>query len=175
MLDASGLVGDDDVYKRNPAFLRLFDLALEDSFDPTNVQHHDVSSATFDVNAGELRVTVFPAAGKSLAEFIAGGSSLVTLTPFYLKLETAGSQLEYPEDSEITVTFEGAFADAEGNPDEGTTSGTLSDITDLNAEEYDFFRFQVHFDLSTSGASVDQETPRPGIEFLRVPFRLLTP
>ncbi len=175
VFDAAGLVGADEVYKRNAALLRLFELELEDSFDEDNVQHHDVAAAVYDSDVDQLLVTVFPDGNRTLADFTASGSTLVTLTPFFLKMNTSGASLEYPEDSEVTVSFEGTFADAEGNPDETATSGEVTDITDLNGADYDFFRFQVHFDLSSSGQPVDQTTPRPGLEFLRVPFRLLIP
>ena len=52
------------------------------------------------------------------------------------------------------------------------TNGMLTpDVDDLNADDWDFVRFQVEFDLNTSGGSVNLETPRPGIDLLRFSFR----
>ncbi len=171
VLDASGLVGGDDVYKRNPALLRLFMLRLEDSGEPTNVQEHQVATATYDADADQLRLTVFPDGSKVLTDFTAS-ETMVSLFPFFLQVETNGVPLGYPEDSEVTAFFEATFADSEGNPDESRATGLTTDITDLNQNlvHYDFFRFRVHFNLSSSGQQVTATTPRPALDFFRVPF-----
>ena len=57
-----------------------------------------------------------------------------------------------------------------GQPDEVVAHGFTPDITDLNADVWDFFRFQVEFDLDTDSTGVDIATPRPGLDILRIDF-----
>jgi hypothetical protein len=47
-----------------------------------------------------------------------------------------------------------------------------TDIRVLNQSEWDFFRFRVHFNIMTDvGSNVDVNTPKPSLEFIRMPFR----
>ena len=171
VLDASGLVGADDVYKRNAALLRLYTLRLEDSADATNVQDHQVATASYDADADQLRLTVFPVGEKVLTDFVATDTTMVSLLPFFLQVVTNGVPLEYPEDAEVTTFFQATTADSEGNPNESASTALVTDIGDLNLAEYDYYRFRVHFNLSTSGQKVTGSTPRPALDFFRVPFR----
>jgi hypothetical protein len=171
VLDASSLVGADDVYKRNAALVRLYTLRLQDSADATILQDHQVSSATYDPELDQLRLTVFPVGEKDLTDFVPTDTTMVSLLPYFLQVTTGSVPLAYPEDSEITTYFEATTADSEGNPNESATTGLVTDITDLNLAEYDFFRFRVHFNLSKSGAQVTGSTPKPAFDFFRVPFR----
>jgi hypothetical protein len=46
------------------------------------------------------------------------------------------------------------------------------DITDLNADNWDFIRFRVEFDLDADGTTgIDLSAPRPALDYLRIPFR----
>jgi hypothetical protein len=171
VLNAAGLVGDNDAYKRNPALLREFVLRLEDSASSSHALEFQVAFAVYDAARDVLSVTVFPAGQNDLTDLEPAGSTLVSLIPFFTRVTTAGSPLQYPSDSAVTITFEATTADSEGNPNEGVTTGEVGDITDLNLDDFDFFRFRVRMNLSVSGQSVNQLTPRPGLEFLRVPFR----
>ena len=78
-----------------------------------------------------------------------------------------------PSSASITLTFEGAAADVNGQPDD---SGMLlvpatSDVTLLNDPELAFFRFEVLFDIAADGSSPNANSPQPALEFLRIPFR----
>ena len=171
VLDASPLMGNDDSYKRNAALLRSFVLRLEDSASSSNALEFDVASAVYDEDGDQLRVTVFAAGTNDLSDLVPSGNTLVSLQPFFTRVNTAGGVKQYPADSSVTILFEATLADSEGNPDEGASSGEVPDITALNLTDYDFFRYRVLFDMSTSGEPVNQNTPRPSLEFLRVPFR----
>ncbi len=171
VMDASGLAVEDDVYKRNAALLRLFTVRLQDSDVETNVQDHEVATASYDPASDQLTLTVFPVGANTLEDFIAGGDVMVSVIPFHLKVITSGAPLAYPADSQVTVTFEATIADSEGNPDESASTGLVTEIDDLNQAQYDFFRFRVHFNLSTSGQQVDGDTLKPGLDFMRIPFR----
>ena len=46
------------------------------------------------------------------------------------------------------------------------------DITDLNADNWDFIRFRVEFDLDADGTTgINLSAPRPALDFVRIPFR----
>ena len=171
VLDAASLVGDDDAYKRNPSLLKNFVVRLVDAAAADQMQEHLVASASWDAAADQLHVTVFPAGSDDLTDFGASGGVEVSLIPFFTRMNTSGEPLAYPLDSSVTISFEATVADVEGNPDNTSIVGPVTDINDLNDVDYDFFRFRVHMNMSVSGNSVDQNTKRPGIEFLRVPFR----
>ena len=57
------------------------------------------------------------------------------------------------------------YRTATGHGDELTR-----DIGDLNLEAWDYFRFQVIFDLDTAGGGVNPTAPRPSLDHLRVQF-----
>lgn len=72
----------------------------------------------------------------------------------------------------VAVLFEGADADPQnpGAPDLTTATGFVSDISLLNGRR--FVRWEIRFDIATNPSFPPQpETPRPQVNFLRVPFK----
>jgi hypothetical protein len=181
VLDASALTGADDVYKRNAALNRQLVLKLVDSVDPDNEQRFSVASAEYDSAGDQLRVTVLTAGGL-LSDFESAGATLVSYVPTFMRVTTSGAEDELPDVADIIITFDATDQDAVGDPNPtlayseqgdgmgmGGVNGFTGDISDLNAQNWDFVRFRVRFDLNTSaGGGVDLSTPRPALEHLRI-------
>jgi len=183
VLDASGLTGADEVYKRNPALNRQLLLTLVDSADPSNEQRFSVSSAEYDARNDQLRVSVITSDG-TLDAFVAAGTTQVSYIPTFFRVTTTGVEDQLPDVADIVITFDATQQDAAGNPNPamaysqqddgmgmGGVLGFTGNISDLNAENWDFVRFRVLFDLNTApGGGVDLSTPRPALEHLRIQF-----
>lgn len=175
-LDASGLAPEDSRYLENPALLRRATVRLEDSLDADLHQHFVIVSATYDEDVDRLEVSVDPN-GPSPAGFEVTGEVLALLVPQTLRIETAGVLDSYPADNDIIIEYDATVND----PVTGLPSKLLSysathgdeltrDIGDLNLEAWDYFRFQVIFDLDTAGGGVNPTAPRPSLDHLRVQF-----
>ena len=115
--------------------------------------------------------------GASLNTFLPVGDTQVAIVPHFVRVLTEGILDSYPADTAVTLLFDATNIDSlTGLPDEGASfsaiNGSLTpDITALNAADWDFVRFLVEFDLNTSGGSVNLDTPRPGIDLMRISFR----
>jgi len=72
----------------------------------------------------------------------------------------------------VEVRFQGADEDAAnpGSPDLATATPFVTDITLVNGKR--FIRWQIDFDIASGGSGVPQPaTPRPQVNFLRIPFK----
>ena len=68
----------------------------------------------------------------------------------------------------------GRVVDSLGNPIEPATFGQVTDLstlTGLTAGTARFLRFDVSFDIDALGAGLDANSPKPALDFIRVPFR----
>jgi hypothetical protein len=177
-LDASGL---DDLYKKNTALVRNFTLRLRDATAPTEYFDYVVLDAEFVVALDHLVVTVDPQ-GTNLVDtvLLLSPNGEIGLIPNFFQVISAGVPNNYPFNTSVRITFDATTVDeATGLPDEdarySTTqnAGNLTpDITDLNANNWDFVRFRVEFDLDADGTSgIDLSAPRPALDYLRMPFR----
>ena len=191
VFDASGLA--DDVFKRNPQICREYVILFEGAQGDTEVP---VTSGAYDPATDTLHLTA--AGAQSLTEIVGGEAPMVSLIPYFLRVSTADTTGVYPSGSEITVSFESTYADPDGNPvprqlcPPGVADKFVTDASELgdpidvfatngdgspncdtivDTVEPDFVRFRVHFNLNTGTGGVDQNTPRPAIEFFRMPFR----
>ena len=166
VFDASGLTGDDEIYKRNAVLTRNFSIKLfEPGNEATNFKRFSIVSASYD--PGTDRLIAVTAGG--LNTFNPPGGVEVSLVPHFFRMVTNDVVDSYPPGTEVRVLFDATRADAQGMPSENpaTVHGFTADISELNDESWDFFRFRVEFDL---GSGVSQSTPRPALQFLRVPF-----
>lgn len=176
VVDADELAGDDVVYAENPALLRNFSVRLGDTGDPNNTRFFTIATAEYDDANGWLLCHI-DAAQDTLTSFVAVGDVEVSVVPHFVRVLTDGILDAYPADTAVTVLFDATTLDTlTGLPSDADsyseTNGMLTpDVDDLNADDWDFIRFQVEFDLNTSGGSVNLETPRPGIDILRFSFR----
>jgi len=181
VMDASGLAGADEVYKRNAELNKLLLLRLVDSADPDNEQRFSVELAVYDPVSDQLRLTVSTANG-SLVDFAPTGASQVSLVPTYFRVVTSSFQDRLPDSAGLVITFDATVQDGHGDPssvlaysrvDDGSGSGGVNgftgDISDLNTQNWDFVRFRVLFDLDTSPADgLDLNARRHALEHLRI-------
>jgi len=167
--DASGLAGQDLMLKANPQLLLDYSVQLEETGDPTNFERFRIAAAEYDAGNDRL-VTHVDANGPELTKFQAASID-AGLVPHFLRLVTNGIMDAYSSDTGVKVRFDATKVDPlTGLPDEFGTHGFTPDITDLNADAWDFFRFQVEFDLDTDSTGVEFTTPRPGLSILRIDF-----
>lgn len=138
------------------------------------VMHHAASTARFDVafavvSAGALRLTV-DGVGTPLAAFTIGDT--FELRPRFFRVKTSGVRDWLPNSASIRIEFQGAPADAFQHADETHATAWSSDVNSLrSASGLAFLRFRVTFDLSADGSTLSTASPRPSLEFLRVPFQ----
>lgn len=176
VVDASGLGAGDEMYAENPALLRNFSVELSDTGDANNTKLFTIASAEYD-QLNDWLVCSVDANGASLDTFLPVGDTQVAIVPHFVRVLTEGILDSYPADTAVTLLFDATNIDSlTGLPDEGASfsaiNGSLTpDITALNAADWDFVRFLVEFDLNTSGGSVNLDTPRPGIDLMRISFR----
>ena len=127
----------------------------------------------YDFDTDTLLVTV-TGSDPIAIEGLSSEQISLSLVPHMFRVETSDLQGSLPADTSVTVLFDATKLTQDGSsqPDEAQAHGFTSDITDLNADDWDFFRFQVLFDLNASGApgGVNLSTPRPSLQFLRIPF-----
>ncbi|MEM7518467.1 MAG: hypothetical protein AAF368_16280, partial [Planctomycetota bacterium] len=169
VVDLTQFAGANDIYRRNPSLIRLFEVEITSG--PVT-QSFQVANAVADETTGQLVITV-DGANQPLAAFGTGAS--FELIPRFFRVSTEGSLDSLPDTAAISITFQAAPADADGNPDAANATAAVSDPATLNADlnnaDFRFFRFIVDFDISSNGAPITAATPLPGLEFLRFPFR----
>ncbi|MDF1838904.1 MAG: hypothetical protein P1V35_13620, partial [Planctomycetota bacterium] len=170
-LDGSGL---NQSYKANPYLLNGFDIVLNDN----------VSSEVFPVAAAslgamdELILTV-GSPHNLIDDFIVSATGPVSaaLRPKFFRMVAGGQADQYPNNTEVTIWFDATVAGANGMPDPAQSFSAsnggqpATNANDLNAQTWDYFRVGVIFELSTNGAPVMPQAPRPSLDFLRLPFR----
>jgi hypothetical protein len=162
----------DDIYVRNPALMRRFELRLT---QPGLQKSFDVASAELG-SGNEVRLTV-SGTGTPLTGF--GFGATVLVRPRFFRVITDGTPDSLPASSLIVIQFQAAPANQQGSPN--TTVGPLGatdwvpDIetvnTHPNVANFRFIRFRVTFDIVADGGQLSFETPIPSLDFLRVPFR----
>jgi len=176
VFDASGLGEEDEVLLENPALLRSFTVELSDSGDESNYQRYRIAWAKVQEGTGWLECGV-EGEGPSPLDFVATGEARAALRPHYFRVTTDGVADAYPETSQVTIRFDATKTDGvTGEPSETEkysegAGGLTEDVRALNADTWDWLRFEVEFDLDTQGDGVTLNTPRPGLEHLRLPFR----
>ncbi len=168
VFDSTTLVDTDDIYLRNVLLMRRF-LVRVATFD------FEVGAATYDPASNTLRLTV-DASGQPLQNM--EGSS-VEVRPRFYRVVTSNTPNFLPASSKITVEFQATQPDFQGNPslDPSLMSGDFNaDITTIEPNvsghpNYRFFRFRVSFDIAANNEDLTPQTPIPGLDFLRIPFR----
>lgn len=175
--DASFVGGPalEDFYKANASLLREFVVRIRDNGNPATATEFIVQSASYDEMAGEFTVVVDTrdVLGDTLAGFVVPE---VEFVPFFFRLESATVSDAYPIGTEVAILFDAARVNsATGEPSTnpadifsgGDTAAFTPDITDLNNDVWDFVRVKFEFliDINELGS------PRPGLDFVKVPFR----
>ncbi len=164
VLDASGLAPQDQMYTENTQLLRGFTVKLEDQSDPLTYQLYTIVSASYDSAADEFNV-VLDSTGASPNNFVSSGQIMVSLVPHFLRVITSGVHDSYPALSDVQLRFETTKIDPLTGLPSTTTSGWTFDPNDLNADQWDFMRFEIEFEIE-----LDVTAPRPGLDHLRVSY-----
>ncbi len=152
-----------DVWWNEPA--TLVDGAIEMG-PPNATLRFDIESAS--VVGGTVRLTV-AGAGTPLAGFAVG--TPVGVRPRYFRVRTNGVRDSLPNSASIRVTFQGAPDDGSGAPNTAFASAWTANVNALESlPGLAFVRFQVDFDLAADGSELNAGSPRPSLEFLRIPF-----
>lgn len=175
VFDPAALAPENLVYLDNPELLREFTVELSDSAG-SGLQRFEITGATFDTPTGLLSCRVDPN-GPKLTSFEASGVERAAIRPHFFRVITDGIADAYPSNSQVRILFDATVSDSlTGAPrDEASYSASAGSLTEdvslLNADTWDWLRFQVEFDLDKSGSGVDQNTPRPGLDHLGLQFR----
>jgi hypothetical protein len=164
-LDASSLIGTpEDIYLRNPSLLRDFTVRL-DSTEFTVIAASSAASTGGSISALTLVLDGTPPANPSTFQVI----------PRFFRVVTNEVLDQLPSAAHIKLEFQGTTSDSQGNPVIPPTGQNFivpwtTDIAAFNQAltgQVGFFRFRVEFDI---GQNLSSTTPRPELEFLRIPF-----
>ena len=166
LMDATALVGGaDEIYLRNTGLLRNFRFTV--AGDP-----FEVVVASYDSGTSMLSVVVDSS--------IAGLAGAVELIPRYFGVTTAGVEDALPDSASVTVSFElmgEKYASAPASEPDVVVSTFMTDLAaataGINQSWYAirFIRYRVEFDITNNIVDLDAGTPRPTLDFLRLPFR----
>ncbi|MBK7643521.1 MAG: hypothetical protein IPJ19_10830 [Planctomycetes bacterium] len=164
VFDATGL---DAIYTQNPSLMLRFGVNVTQG--ATTSQYEVVAAAT---DAGTMRLSV-ATSGAPLQAFVPGDT--VSVIPRFFRVMTNSVKDALPASATIRVQFQAAPADTAGNPDTLAATAWLNDAAaiqlDVNAANFKFVRFRVDFDILADNSSLTFSTPRPQIDFLRLPFK----
>ena len=162
-IDASSLANTaNDIYLRNPALMREFRVELNGGLQVTQV----VSATTDPADVTRLFLTV--------QDTLPGVVGAYAIVPRFFRVVTGTAFDSLPANTYVKIEFQGAPEDASGNPDTTTLNPWTADIQKLNVPAgapLQFYRFRVEFNIDVNGTSLDGNTPRPALDFLRTPFR----
>lgn len=175
-LDASTLAPEDARYRDNPALLRRATVLFQDTGSADYSANFVIAQASYDGDADRFELWMDPT-GPDPSGFFPEGDIEASLVPRTVRLETSGIMDAYPENNAVILEYDATVVDpVTGLPSEANTfsasNGDLlaEDLDDLNSSNWDFFRFQIIFDLDIGGVGVHPTSPRPGMDHLRVQF-----
>jgi len=169
------LAGDDVIYRDNPALLRGFVVEIRNEGPPPVFQRYVITSARLLPSDPDLMEVTVDRSGGSLTDILLLPRSF-RIFPRFFGVITGGTKDSLPANSAVRIQFQGTGIDVNGNPNENNILvDWTSDITALSlmpATPVRFMRFEVEFDLDAGGTGMlSATTPRPSLEFLRVPFK----
>jgi hypothetical protein len=166
LFDATGIT--DDVYIRNAALVKNFVLRIAGA----TTKRFEITSATYDATANTLRVFVADS-GAPLAA-LTGTAAII---PRFFRVSEDGQFDKLSSTSSIKIEYQATTAAASGLPNETAATPWVTDINALNTTTTPantalrFFRFRVAFEIGIGQPSLDFNTPTPGLDFLRIPFK----
>jgi hypothetical protein len=161
--------GMPDVYRVSPNMARRFSIVLGDAqVSPAVEQDYEVLSVVYDAINEQLRCTI---GGGADLDLFSSGTVFASLRPHHYRVETAGIWDNLGAGDKIRFGFDATTTDVAGNPSSSgaftvTSTDLARDITDMNdGSIWDFFRFEVEFDLDDP-----LHTPLPSLLFMKIPF-----
>jgi hypothetical protein len=169
-----------DVYLRTPALFEDCAIRLVVVPRPTTFEDFDIASAVYlegGPSAGDekLRLTITTERGK-LTDFNQGSTEPVglRLMPRFFQVTTNGLENALPTTAFVRVSFQAAEDNGVGAPDEqNPLVDWTSDIREFNTQPagaLQFFRYEVEFDLDSTGIGVTSNTDPVALDFLKIPF-----
>ncbi|MDF1837953.1 MAG: hypothetical protein P1V35_08795, partial [Planctomycetota bacterium] len=169
-MDGSGLI---NAYKVNPNLLKGFNIVLDNG-----IESHAFNVAGAAWRPGDELVLFLGNGENFIDDYLTGAAGVVSasLRPNFFRVSSQGVADNYAPNTGVRIRFDATMLGADGKPDEAQSFSAsngaqpASDITDLNGQNWDVFRFRVEFDLNTGGGGVNPLDPRPSLEFLRMPF-----
>ncbi len=175
--------GVDDLYKLNGSLMRQFAVRLRDAGNPASESEFIVQSGTYDptgMGVDEFALVVDPRGATLQDRLLSITSPEVEVVPFFFRFLTAGVNDAYPGNTEVLISFDATVenpltglpsADPAAAFSNGDVTAFTPDISLLNADVWDFVRFKVEFNLDEAMTGVDLQAPRPGMNYLRIPYR----
>lgn len=167
LLSGADLAPGNAFYRQNPNLLIGFGLEVDQGGGA--VTSLLVESAAYDSFSDVFALSVasnLPTAGT------------VRVRPKFFQVYTANEDSLLPNTAKIQIQFQAAPASATGQPNEsavfpaaGQWANDISALTNAPGgvnSSFRFLRFRVSFDI---GSNLSFDTPRPALDFLRIPFR----
>ncbi|MFT7664654.1 MAG: hypothetical protein ACI87A_002887 [Planctomycetota bacterium] len=172
-----------EIYRDNPVLMKNFLLVFtEDVAMSTTSRRYNIASAIVDPLDDERMLITTTSTGLEFSEFVGATDSqfpsLASVTfeiiPRFFRITTNGIEDRLPSNASIKILFEGTGRDAFGNPESTLLVSQEPLVTGLFdaglAKPVEFFRFEVEFNIDALNAGLSASSPRPVIEFLRLPF-----
>lgn len=157
----------DAKYLRNPALLIGYDVYPK----AAGTKPFQIVGGSYDRDADTLRVQT-RISDTPMSFEVDPNSPVWNIRAKFLRIETTGVRDSLPANSSIRIEFQGANesfpgTNEPGAPFPGATDWTRN-LADLTG--YRWLRWRVTFDLDTQGAGADLNTPRPLVDYLKLPF-----
>ncbi|HEX9794212.1 MAG TPA: hypothetical protein VGC54_09550, partial [Planctomycetota bacterium] len=151
-------------YLRHPKTLEGYDV-LPDVSDPA--KSYQVATASYARNSDALTLTTNPIDG-GMSLF---GGATWGLRQKFFRAATSGVKDFLPASSEIVIEFQAA-----GDPDDpatyapvaGNANAWSADMSSFDGKR--FLRYRVVFDIATGANKVTLNSPRPVLDYLKIPF-----
>ncbi|MDA1259398.1 MAG: hypothetical protein O3A20_02125 [Planctomycetota bacterium] len=157
----------DAKFLRNPALLIGYDVYPKAS----GTKGFQIVGASYDRAANRIRVQT-RSSDTPMSFEVDPNSPTWSIRLKFLRIETTGVRDSLPANSSIKLEFQGANesfpgTNEPGAPFPGATDWT-TDLADLTG--FRWIRWRMTFDLDTQSLGADLNTPRPLVDYLKLPF-----
>ncbi len=173
--------GIDDIYTRNAALTREFAIRIREAGTIGSDVEFLVQSGEYDAANDNLLLVVDPRGPELFDTLLSMLNPQVELVPFYFRLVSASVHDSFPVNTEIVVAFDATVVNTltgepSADPADSFSGGDITNFaTNINVlnmgTTWDFVRFKVSFNLDSANTGVDLAGARPGLDFLRIPYR----
>lgn len=157
----------DAKYLRNPELLVGFDVFPK----AAGTKAFQVVGAEYQRAADRLRVQTRVSDTPMTFE-VDPNSPTWNIRAKFFRIETTGTRDRLPSNATIKIEFQGANESAAGSNEPGTpfpgATDWTSKLSDLKG--YRWIRWRMTFDLDAQSTGADLNTPRPLVDYLKLPF-----